>query len=142
MIRLLFKAVVGVVLLIVLATAAAYAFGYWRGGRVTGVTAPDVTAGRETAREVGAAVAGKAHDIGARARDAVADGTLTAKIKSKMALDDSVKARAIDVDTIDGVVRLTGTVQSARERERALLLARETDGVREVKDGLIVRPPN
>ena len=142
MIRLLVKAVVGVVLLIIVAGVAAYAFGYWSGGRATAVTGRDAAPSRETAREVGSAVAVKAHDIGVRARDAVADGALTAKIKSKMALDDSVKARAIDVDTVDGVVRLTGTVESSHERERALLLARETNGVREVKDGLIVRVRN
>jgi hyperosmotically inducible protein len=140
MFRLLVKAVVAVVVLIVVAGVAAYALGRWQGGgSAVTVPAPDVTRGREKAREVGAAVAEKTHDIGVRAREVVGDGALTAKIKSKMALDDSVKALNIDVDTVDGVVRLSGTVGSQQEREKALALARDTAGVKEVRDGLIVR---
>ena len=139
MLRLLVKAVVTVVVLIVVASVAAYALGYWQGGGAVTVPAADVTSGREKAREVGAAVAEKTHDISVRAREVVGDSALTAKIKSKMALDDSVKALNIDVDTVDGVVRLSGTVGSQQEREKALALARETAGVKEVRDGLIVR---
>jgi hyperosmotically inducible protein len=61
---------------------------------------------------------------------------LTAKIKSKMALDDSVKARNINVDTNGTVVTVTGTVQSDQERERAVRLAKETAGVTQVVDRL------
>jgi hyperosmotically inducible protein len=141
MFRFLVKAVVAVVVLIVVAGVAAYALGYWQGGGAMTVPASDVAGSRETAREVGAKVAEKTHDISVRARDVVADGALTAKIKSKMALDDAVKALAIDVDTVDGVVRLTGTVGSPQERDKALALARDTVGVKEVRDGLLVRTP-
>ncbi|MBI3050425.1 MAG: BON domain-containing protein [Acidobacteria bacterium] len=55
-----------------------------------------------------------------------------------MALDDLVRARNIDVDTSDGVVTLRGSVESAAERERAVQLARETDGVTSVTDQLTV----
>lgn len=138
MFKLLVRAVSAVVIVLVLAAAVAYGLGYWA-GRDVRVPGADATNTRDAAREAGAAVAVKAHDVGARARDIVEDGALTAKIKSKMALDDHVKALSIDVDTADGVVRLTGTVQSQQERERALALARETDGVKEVRDGLVVR---
>lgn len=141
MIRLLVKAVVAVVVLVVVAGVAAYALGYWRAGGAVTMPTPDVAAGRETAREVGAAVADKTRDLSARAREVAGDGALTAKIKSKMALDDSVKALNINVDTVDGVVQLTGTVQSQQEREKALALARDTVGVKEVRDGLTVRTP-
>ena len=73
--------------------------------------------------------------------DRVADARLTAKIKSKMALDDHVKARAIDVDTSDGVATLSGVVASGDERKRALQLARDTEGIRRVIDELEVRKP-
>jgi osmotically-inducible protein OsmY len=66
------------------------------------------------------------------------DATLTAKIKSKMALDDLVQAREIDVDTLADTVTLTGVVGSEAERERALRIARETEGVRTVVDRLAV----
>jgi osmotically-inducible protein OsmY len=139
MFRLLMKLVVAVVVLIVVAGVAAYALGYWQGGRAITVPSADIARGRETAREVGATVAEKTRDLSVRARDIAEDGALTAKIKSKMALDDHVKALNIDVDTVDGVVRLTGTVNSQQERDKALQLARDTAGVKEVKDGLIVK---
>ena len=53
-----------------------------------------------------------------------------------MALDDLVKARTIDVTTTHGVTTLSGHVTSAAERERALSLARETEGVERVIDRL------
>jgi hyperosmotically inducible protein len=70
----------------------------------------------------------------------VTEAGLSGKIKSKMALDDVVRARTIDVSTVDGVVTLTGTVQSIAERDQALRLARDTKGVTRVVDHLIVRP--
>jgi len=69
---------------------------------------------------------------------AVSDSALTAKIKSKMALDDSVKARNIDVDTVRGAVTLDGTVYSEGEQQRAVQLAKETQGVTQVIDRLEV----
>jgi hyperosmotically inducible protein len=64
------------------------------------------------------------------------EASLTAKIKAKMALDDSVKARAIDVTTSGTTVTLGGHVSSAAEHERAVALARETAGVSAVVDHL------
>jgi hyperosmotically inducible protein len=57
-----------------------------------------------------------------------------------MALDDLVKASTISVETTGSVVTLTGRVGSAAERDRAVRLAQETDGVTKVVDKLqIVR---
>ena len=139
MFRLLAKAIVFMVLLVVVVSAAAYGLGYWQAGGAPVIAAPDGQAVRETARDVGKAVAARAQDVGARVGEVVEDGALTAKIKSKMALDDHVKARSIDIDTVDGVVRLTGTVESQQERERAVRLARETQGVKDVRDGILVQ---
>ena len=69
----------------------------------------------------------------------MSESALTAKIKSKMALDDHVNARAVDVDTSGSVVTLTGVVGSAAARERAVSLARDTEGVTRVVDRLQVR---
>lgn len=66
------------------------------------------------------------------------DATITAKVKAKFAADDLVKARNINVDTLRGVVQLNGTVNSAAEKAQALNLARNTEGVLEVKDNLNV----
>jgi len=66
----------------------------------------------------------------------VSDATINTKIKSLFALDDLVKARNINVDTIRGVVQLNGTVHSTAERDQALKIARKVDGVVEVRDNL------
>jgi osmotically-inducible protein OsmY len=55
-----------------------------------------------------------------------------------MALDDSVKALDIDVDTVGATVTLSGVVATDAQRQRALQLARETDGVKQVVDQLKV----
>ncbi len=92
---------------------------------------------RSSARAKPAASIGeKAKQAASQLDEVLSDGALTAKIKSKMTLDDLVNARSINVSTTDRVVTLTGTVASARERERAVALAKETNGVTRVEDKL------
>ena len=93
-------------------------------------------AAREKGREVGEKIAIATEKV----KENVSEAALTTKIKAKMALDDSVKARAIDVTTNGSTVTLSGTVGSNAERERAVTLARETAGVTRVIDTLQVRP--
>ena len=93
----------------------------------------------ERARERGAEIGEKAAIATAKVEETLGDAALTTKIKAKMALDDSVEARAIDVSTRDAVVTLHGNVRSAAERERAVSLARETAGVTHVVDNLEMR---
>jgi hyperosmotically inducible protein len=66
------------------------------------------------------------------------DAGITTNVKSKMAADDTVKAYQIDVDTSNGVVTLSGAVESEAAREHAVMIARTTDGVRDVIDQLRV----
>jgi hyperosmotically inducible protein len=68
----------------------------------------------------------------------VSDAALSARIKSSFAMDSLVKARDIKVDVMRGVVTLTGTVNSAAERDKAIAIARDTKGVVEVKSHLRV----
>jgi osmotically-inducible protein OsmY len=75
-----------------------------------------------------------------RLASSVDDAALTAKIKAKMALDDLVRARAVNVTTRHGAVTLAGPVMSEQERQRAVALARETAGVTNVVDQLSVSP--
>jgi osmotically-inducible protein OsmY len=56
-----------------------------------------------------------------------------------MALDDAVRSRSIDVTTVGSVVTVSGSVRSAAERQRAVALARETEGVTRVVDQLTVQ---
>lgn len=96
------------------------------------------TAGAK-ARELGQEVAQRTEAAADQARQEAAEGAITGKIKAKMALDDTVRARDIGVETEGTVVTLTGTVETAAQRDRALQLARETEGVTRVVDKLQLR---
>jgi hyperosmotically inducible protein len=132
---------------LVLVAAAFFLFGYWSSGRLespavtTDTPAPGPAPRIDTAaaREAGAEVGEKAAVAASRISDSIGEGSLTAKIKAKMVLDDVVKARAIDVTTEGTTVTVAGTVHSQQERERALSLARETSGVTKVVDALVIR---
>jgi osmotically-inducible protein OsmY len=136
-----------ILLVVVLAAVAAFFLGYRFGGGETRATVeqPSGTPGAATgvdtkrAREAGAEVGEKVATGANQAQRALAEGTLTGKIKSKMALDDLVQASRINVDTAGGVVTRTGTVRSEAERARAVQLARETEGVVSVTDRLVVK---
>jgi hypothetical protein len=65
--------------------------------------------------------------------EVIDDSLITAKIKTSMAADPQVSALAIDVDTANGVVSLTGTVESEEARQRAVQLAQGTEGVKRVE---------
>jgi osmotically-inducible protein OsmY len=94
-----------------------------------------------TARDAADRLGDRASNAAGKLGDSVDDGALTAKIKSKMALDDHVQARDINVDTSNAIVTLTGVVASTDQRDRALRLARDTDGVTRVVDRLQVQRP-
>jgi hyperosmotically inducible protein len=66
------------------------------------------------------------------AHERATDATITAKVKSRLAGDPDVPANAIDVDTRNGEVRLSGIVESERERAEAEAVARATEGVTRV----------
>jgi len=68
-----------------------------------------------------------------------ADTTLTAKVKSALAGDESVQARDIEVETRDGVVQLSGFVSSEDAIAAAVMRARSVAGVAEVRNDLTVR---
>ena len=138
----MFRALLRLVLIVVIvAAAAAFFLGYRLGGDgvETPVSAKVPTVDTEKARETGAEIGQKVATGAAQAEQVLAEGSLTAKIKAKMALDDTVKALAIDVDTNGSVVTLTGAVHSETERAKAVQLARETAGVTTVNDKLVIR---
>jgi hyperosmotically inducible protein len=71
---------------------------------------------------------------------AQSDAGITTAVKNKLIADDLVKARQINVDTTDKVVTLTGDVRTEAEESRALQIARDTNGVRDVVDQINVVP--
>jgi hyperosmotically inducible protein len=95
----------------------------------------------DTARQRGAEVSERVAEGVNRVARGVDDAALTTKIKAKMALDDTVRARDINVDTVDGTVTLSGRVWSEPERQRVVQLAKETSGVRSVIDRLTMTTP-
>jgi osmotically-inducible protein OsmY len=118
--------------------------GYFGGVRTrdtlgTRAGVPEQSGTVERARERGAEIGEKAAIAATKVEETIDEAALTAKIKAKMALDDSVKARAINVTTHGTTVTLSGTVDSSVERDRAMALARETEGVTKVIDDLHTR---
>jgi hyperosmotically inducible protein len=70
----------------------------------------------------------------------VKDSAITTKIKTKLAADHPTSLAHIHVDTDkDGVVWLTGTARSQEDIEQALTIARATEGVKSVHNGVTVK---
>ncbi len=70
------------------------------------------------------------------AGDMVDDVTLAADIKTKLLKDSGVKGRNVDVDVVNGVVYLTGMVDSGKEANRAAEIAGQASGAKRVKNDL------
>lgn len=71
----------------------------------------------------------------------VDDATITTRVKARYAKDPDVAATRISVETLNGVVQLSGFAASATEKTKAVSLAREVPGVKDVKDAIIVQRP-
>lgn len=67
------------------------------------------------------------------------DTATTSEIKSKLLADDIVPSRKVKVETTDGVVQLSGTVDSKAQSDRAESIAKAIDGVKSVKNDLKVK---
>lgn len=63
---------------------------------------------------------------------AVDDAWITTKVKTELATTDGVSSMDISVDTVDGVVTLTGALSSELEVKKAIAAARSVKGVRQV----------
>ena len=71
--------------------------------------------------------------------EVITDSGITMSVKTRLLDDPLVKGLRIDVDTREAVVFLTGSVGSEAEKEKAIQLAKETKGVREVKANLTLQ---
>ena len=92
----------------------------------------------DKAEEIGHDTVDKTKEIAKKTGEVVTDAALTSAVKAKFIADPAVKALKIDVDTSDGVVTLNGTVSSQAEASRAMMLARNTSGVKRVVNHLKV----
>jgi hyperosmotically inducible periplasmic protein len=80
------------------------------------------------------------HPATATANAATDDATITARVKTALLNDTQVAATKIDVATVNGVVTMSGTVKSKDDEARAIPLARQTSGVKDVKSVLQINP--
>ncbi|MEP7118960.1 MAG: BON domain-containing protein [Acidobacteriota bacterium] len=71
----------------------------------------------------------------------ITDAWITTKVHWFFVGEDLLKHSDINVDTKDHVVTLSGKVMSRDGRERAVLLAKDTDGVKRVVDNVTVATP-
>lgn len=93
-------------------------------------------AGATIVTATGCAVARDQQTVGSY----VDDTGITTSIKAKMAESKLVSATAISVETLNGTVQLSGFAKSAEERNQAEHIARNTKGVRDVRNSIVVRP--
>lgn len=67
------------------------------------------------------------------------DSVITGRVKAALIADPVTRARQIGVETVHGVVQLSGFVDSAEARNRATQIAHRVAGVREVRNDLAVK---
>jgi osmotically-inducible protein OsmY len=67
------------------------------------------------------------------------DAAITTKIKTKLLGDPVVSGFAVSVETFRSRVVLSGFVNSQTQVDRAIALAREVPGVREVQSALVIK---
>jgi len=78
-----------------------------------------------------------------RQREAAAkyvdDSVITAKVKAALIKAPELKSLAVSVETLKGTVLLSGFVDDAKQRDKAMKVAGSVDGVVSVKDGMVLR---
>jgi hyperosmotically inducible periplasmic protein len=78
--------------------------------------------------------------IDQQTRNVIKDGWISMKIHSQFIPEDALEGSNIDVDTVKGIVTLTGTIPTEAARTRAIAIARATEGVTNVIDETRVGP--
>ena len=73
---------------------------------------------------------------------AVTDTAITAKVETALHDDKVTKGTDIHVDTVAGVVTLSGTASSTAVAQRAMVLAQQTSGVHDVKNAISIAQVN
>ena len=106
----------------------------------TGTTAGEkvdnaVVEGKQESSKAGAYV----EDKTSQTVQVVDDAAITTALKAKFVADADLKALDISVDTVGGVVTLTGMAPSATAKNRATEIARTVDGVSNVNNNLTVQ---
>ena len=77
---------------------------------------------------------------GVKAGVAIEDTEITTKVKTAIFAEPGLKTLQISVDTVKGVVTLTGSVNSQANSDRAKALAGAVADVKRVDNQLVVKP--
>ncbi|MEQ1686267.1 MAG: BON domain-containing protein [Burkholderiaceae bacterium] len=70
----------------------------------------------------------------------VDDTAITTAVKARYVGNKEVDATAISVETLNGTVMLSGFAKNQAERTTAEDIAMKTNGVKSVKNAIVVRP--
>lgn len=110
---------------------------------------PAETAGKkidQTADKVGEKIGEAADKVGEKLNEqgekagvVIDDAEITAKVKAAIFAEPGLKSLQISVDTIKGVVTLTGSVDSPASSDKAKALAGAVTGVKQVEDRLALK---
>ena len=68
------------------------------------------------------------------------DAAITTQVKSRMLDNPNVAGTSISVETLNGTVMLSGFAKNTVEKDTAERIARDVNGVKTVKNQIIVRP--
>ena len=77
-----------------------------------------------------------------KAGEFIDDTAITAKIKAEIANDPALKVSQISVETKNGVVRLSGVVDSPQSIDRVLEITHHVKNVQSTENGLVVKSAN
>ncbi|MFH1493203.1 MAG: BON domain-containing protein [Pseudomonadota bacterium] len=89
----------------------------------------------EAAENVGEKLGAQGEKVGV----AIEDAEITAKIKAAIFAEPGLKTLQISVDTVKGVVTITGSVDSQANSDLAKTLAGAVDGVKDVENKLVLK---
>jgi hyperosmotically inducible protein len=90
-------------------------------------------------KEIAGTTGNKTKEVVSATGEAITDGWITTKVKTKFVDETLLKGSDINVDTDDHVVTLKGTVTSSAGRVRAAEIAGGTEGVTRVINQLVVK---
>lgn len=125
---------------VILGTVLGFGAGVWFGrdkSRLPEIRKHDV---QEEISRYGVVIKDKAKEAGAAIADATADARITTAIKSKLANDIGASTlTSISVNTSEGVVTLSGTVDNESQITNAVDIAHGIEGVRKVFSTLQVK---
>ena len=102
-------------------------------------TAMNPPAGTDMNPPAGTSASGGQTAQNAPGSQPTSDAAITAAVQSNLKADTTMTNSNINVNTKDGVVSLTGSVKNQAEKDNAVRIARQTNGVRDVQDNLTIQ---